>query len=123
MPVLDFQIIMSVIGAFIAIGTAWITIKKIMNYNKSDKKAQSNEILRQAREEMDLKSKEMELRVQAVEDRMANLEKNVEKDIDYIKQAYTNEIKMLGEKIENLRDELRGNHANLLGLITKLIER
>jgi hypothetical protein len=37
-------------------------------------------------------------------------------------ELYNAEIKVLGEKIENLRIDLQAQHANLVGLLTRLVD-
>lgn len=123
MPNIDFQLILYIAGGIVTLGGAYLTIKKIINSNKSEKKAQYNEVLKAAREEFELKEQKLLLKIQFVEERIDNLEKDVTKDINHLKESYSNEIKSLGEKIENLREELRVQHSNLLNLISKLIEK
>lgn len=119
----DFQWILYLAGAIVTLGTAYLTIKKVINANKSEKKAQANEILKCAREEIGSIEQKLLTKIQIVEDRIEILEKDVNKDITHLKESYSNEIKSLGEKIENLREELRVQHANLLNLIMKLVEK
>ena len=49
------------------------------------------------------------------------LEDSFQKDVSHIRETYNSEIRNLGHKIEELREEVRGQHSQLVTLLTKLV--
>ena len=47
---------------------------------------------------------------------------NVSRDLGHLREVYNAEIKVLGEKIENLRQDISQQHQALVGLLTKLVD-
>jgi polyhydroxyalkanoate synthesis regulator phasin len=118
---IDYTTLLEIAGAVTTLGGAWITIRKITKDAQKAKKEHVAEILHAAKEADHEMRAELEIRIQKLESKLGNLEVSVEKDLSHLKEAYTSEIKNLGEKIEDLRNELRQQHAGLLDLLTKLV--
>lgn len=108
-------------GVLITLGSLYLTVRKIQKDGEKSKKEQAAEILQSAKEELALKEKDMNAKIEAAETRIDNLEKSVEKDLKHLKETYTGEIHNLASKIEDLRQQLTDQHASLLNLLTKLI--
>jgi hypothetical protein len=119
---LDYQNIMPIAFAITTFGGAWLTIRKIAKDAAKSKKEQAAEILHAAKEEDSLMRAKLEARIESVKAELANLQLNVNKDLSFLKESHSNEIKNLGVRIESLRDELRLQHSQLLSLLTKLID-
>lgn len=49
--------------------------------------------------------------------------KDIETELTYIKKHYSDELKILAEKIDTLRDELRSQNASLANLLSKIISK
>lgn len=123
MDALDYQLILPLAGLVTAVGTAIYTVQKVTKNFKSDKKEFKAEIIQEALE-ADAKIKvELEGKVNALKAELENLRVHVEKDLDHIRETYSGEIRNLGNKIEDLRSELREQHGNLVQLLTKMIDR
>lgn len=117
----DYTTLLELAGAITAFGTAWITVRKIVKDSHKAKKENAAEILQAAKEADQEMKLELESKIQALDLKLRSLEVSVDKDLSHLKEAYTSEIKNLGEKIEDLRNELRQQHAGLLDLLTKLV--
>lgn len=112
------------IGEFLStIGGAWLFIRKIAKDNKVARKEQAADILQSAKEEDKLLKAKLEARIDSLETELKNLESNVAKDLAHTKEAYTAEIKNLGEKIEQIRTQLNDQHSQLLAFLTRLVEK
>lgn len=99
-----------------------ISWQKIARTSKRSKELQAAKILQEAKEADVLLKTQLEARIEKLESKVENLEENINKDMAHLKETYTAEIKVLGEKIEQLRDELRNQHSQMVTLLSKLIE-
>lgn len=118
--------------AITTLGGAWLTIKKIARDAAKTKKEQAAEVLHAAKEadaeirlkldaKIDNKIQALDNKIHALDAKVKNLEANVEKDLEHLRETYNGEIRNLGQKIEELRSELRSQHGQLVALLTKMI--
>lgn len=121
MDAISMSTVMYAAGLVSAVGGAIVTIQRINKNFKREKDLEAARIIHTAKEEDSLLRAKMEQKIDALKWDLKNLEASVNKDLEHIKESHSNEIKALGEKIDNLRDDLRGQHGNLLTLITKLV--
>lgn len=119
----DFQLIMPLAAAITAVGGAWLTIRKVAKDAASSRKEQEKDFLRQAKEEDLLVKTKLDARIDALKTELRNLESNVNKDMDHLKDTYNGEIRNLGQKIEELRSELKNQHGQLVQLLTEMIKK
>lgn len=119
----DMQTLLPVAGTITVVGTAWLTIRKIAKDAAKAKKEQAAEILHTAKEEDSLLKAKLEARIEAVKAQLSNLELNVNKDMSHLKETYSGEIRNLGQKIEDLRSELKNQHGQLVGLLTEMVKK
>ena len=99
------------------------TVRKVSKDARTARQEQANEILKVAREEDEFLKGAMEAKLEAVKSQLANLELNVNKDLEHLKETYSGEIRNLGQKIEDLRSELKNQHGQLVGLLTEMIKK
>lgn len=119
----DYTTMISVAATISALGGAWLTIRKIARDAHKSKKEHAEEILSAAKElDLELKLK-TDAKIQALDSQLKNLEANVKKDLEHLKETHTNEIKNLGEKIEALRDQLNSQHAQMIAFLSKLVDK
>lgn len=118
---ISWEMLLSASVAVTTIGGAWLTIRKIQKDSKEKDALAKAEILQAAKEELAMKEIALDSKIKEVEQRVENLEKNVEKDLAHIRETYNGEIRNLGQKIEDLRSELRNQHGQLVDLLTKMI--
>lgn len=119
---ITWEMILALSGAVTVIGGAWLTVRKIAKDAELQKKEQSAAILQSAKEEIALKEKDLTAKLQALDTRIETLETSVEKDLQHLRETYNSEIRNLGQKIEDLRSELRNQHTSMVALLTKMID-
>lgn len=110
------------VGALIAIGTLVLTVQKILKNVKKAKEEERAKILQEAKEQVASVKIELEAKIDGLEEKLKNVETSVGKDLSHLKDLHESEIKVLGEKIESLRDELKTQHVQLMTILTKLID-
>lgn len=120
---LDNSFIMAISGTVTTVGGAWLVLQKIFRSIKKARQEQSAKILQEAKEEVSRSKNRLEEKIRSLESDLGNLRDSVQKDIQHIKETHSAEIKNLGDKIEQLRDDLREQHAQILGLLGKMIEK
>lgn len=118
----DIELILSGAGAITAIGGAIFTIQKVFKNFRADKAEFKAEIIQEAKEDGAKAKLELEAKINALQVQLTTLKESVEKDLEHIRETYNGEIRNLGQKIEDLRVELRDQHGNLVQLLTKLID-
>ena len=119
----NYNVILDFVGAISAIGGAWYTILKILREIRKSKKADYDRILDQAKEHNAATKAKLETRIELLEADFHNLEESMAKDFAHIKETQANELRNLGEKIENLREEIKTAHTSLINLLTKLVDK
>ena len=119
---ITWEAILAVAGAITVIGGSWLTVRKIQQGADASKKALSEEILKAAREELAVKEKDLQARLNQLDTRIETLETSVDKDLQHLRETYNGEIRNLGQKIEDLRSELRNQHTQMVSLLTKMID-
>ena len=110
------------LGGLIALATLVLTMQKISKNFKKDRDEHAAKILQAAKEEDSLIKAKLEARIEKVGAELKNLELNVNKDINHLRETYNGEIKNLGNKIEDLRSELKNQHGQLVQLLSEMIK-
>jgi CII-binding regulator of phage lambda lysogenization HflD len=110
------------LGSIVVLSGLIYTWQKIAREARKSRKEDSAAILQQAKEEDALMKSKLEARIEKIDLQLASLELNVNKDITHLKDTYNSEIRNLGKKIEDLRDEVRATHGQLVQLLTTLID-
>jgi hypothetical protein len=118
-----YQLLIPFAGFVTAIGTAIYTVQKVSKNFKTDKKEFKAEILQEAKEEDAKHRLDLETRLNTLQVDLNNLRDNIDKDILHVRETYNGEIRNLGQKIEDLRSELRNQHGQLVQLLTKMIDK
>lgn len=119
----EMQTLFPVAATITTLGGAWLTIRKIAKDAAKAKKEQAAEILHAAKEEDELLKAKLDAKINAIRQELENLEENVSKDMNHLKETYNGEIKNLGQKIEDLRSELKNQHGQLVQLLTEMIKK
>lgn len=120
-------------GAISAIGGAWMTVRKVTRDLKKERELEVASILQEAKEaDSKMKSNweasrsvflgQIDAKLLALETRLDTLEQSVAKDFAHVRETYNGEIRNLGDKIEDLRTELRSQHGQLVTLLGKMID-
>jgi ABC-type phosphate transport system auxiliary subunit len=114
---------MTAAGSIITIGTIVTIGQKIVKNLRKSREERDAKILQSSKEEINSAKLKLESHIKEVEAKLETLKVTVEKDLEHIKDMNNAEIKALGEKIQELRDELKEGHTNLLNLLSDLIKR
>jgi hypothetical protein len=123
MDLTAYNAILPVTGAISVFCGAWYSVLKILRELHKAKKIETDKIIEECKElDLILKSK-LESKINLLEAQLHNLEFNVSKDLSNIKDTHALELKNLGDKIEALRNDLQNQHAGVLQLLTRLVDR
>ncbi len=121
--IINSDTILAATAVLTTVGGAWATVRKsITSFNKR-RAIYRQSILDQAKQEMNLVKQGLEAKIKEVEIELENQKEAVSKDIGHMKFTYNSEIKMLGQRIEELRQDLLSQHSSLVSLLTKLVDK
>ena len=109
-------------GVITAVGGIYTAIKSWIKHSQAKKEVYKQDILKQVRGETDKIKEEFEDKLQKIEIELENQKQNIYKDIGYLKESHSIEIRNLTEKIEELREDLKIQHVGILNLLTKLVD-
>src|ERR1700686_3566149 len=119
MEYFNLNTIVSLTGAITAVCGSILAFQRLSKGAKKDREHEAQKILEQAREEdLVIKSK-LESQIDTLNAKIENLELNTEKDLQHIKEIYASDIKSLGEKVDQVREQLNDQHAGVLSLLSK----
>jgi chromosome segregation ATPase len=113
---------MTVAGAVVTVGTAVVTVQKILKNFKKAHEERNAQVLQAAKEELSVAKLKLEGRLEALETALEALKENVDKDLAHAKETHATELKNLSEKITQIREDLREQHSQVLQLLTALID-
>ena len=102
---MNYEILGLVLAALVIISGGVATLLKMTNSMRKEREEENKKVLNESKEYNDQKYKVLEQ------------ERKHQKDIQEGK------IAELSEKIEQLREEMRRHHSQLVELLTKMIER
>lgn len=117
------QALGSLSGFIIAVGGAWLTVRKIIKDYRKEREHEAAKVIQEAKEADALLKAKLETEISKIKSELRNLEANVNKDMNHLRETYNSEIRNLGLKIEDLRAELRNNTSQIVNLLTKMIDR
>jgi hypothetical protein len=109
-------------GGVTALGGLYASIKHIIHKSKRKKEEYRQSILDQAKKEAELVKMELEAKIKALEEEFKVQKLNISKDLIHLKENYSTEIRTLGDKINDMKDQLNQQHSQLVALITHLID-
>lgn len=110
-------------GAVTAVGGVYAFIRHISHKRKRAEEKYKEDILDQARSEMKKIEESLEIKIKILEIELESQKLNVSKDFSHFKETHNAEVRVLGEKIENLRQDISQQHQALVGLLTKLVNQ
>lgn len=113
----------AIAGALTVFLTLYMKIRKIIKEHEKNKKEMLAGVLQDAKDMDDTLKAKLESRIEAMKAELKNLELNVNKDMVFLKESYKSDIKVLGDKIEDLRTQLNDQHSQLLTALTNLINK
>lgn len=104
-----------------AIGSILLTFQKVKKEFNSDIERRIEAVKLGAEDDLKAEMRLMSAKLEILQKDMASMEAGFQKDIAHIKDTYNSEIKNLGDKVEHLREEVRLQHTQILGLLTKML--
>jgi hypothetical protein len=115
------NMILASAGTITTLAGAAYAVLKVLRELKKVKKAETDRLIEECKELDSILRGKLEVRINILETQLHGLEASVNKDISNLKENHTLELKNLSDRIENLRDDLRGQHSQILNLLTKLV--
>jgi predicted RNase H-like nuclease (RuvC/YqgF family) len=108
-------------GAATAIGSTWAAIKHIQYNKKFKKEKERQEILSKASEEMAKIEVKLNVRINQLEIELEAQKLSVSTEFVHVKDTYNSEIRVLGQRIQELRQDLADQHSSMIQLLTRLV--
>ena len=108
-------------GAVTAFGGLYAGFRHVVTGSKRKKEEYRQGIINQANEEMAKIKSGLEDKIKVLEVELASQRASVARDFSHLREVYNAEIKVLGEKIDNLRSDLQDQHSSMVNLLTKLV--
>ena len=121
---IDPNVALEALAAIVtAVGGLYGATRHVLARSKKKREEHRTEVLAMAKSELILVKQDLEGKIRKLELELTTQKISISKDFDHFTEIYNNEIKVLGEKIENLREDLSQQHQALVGLLTKLVDR
>jgi len=108
-------------AAITALGGGYTLIRSLWSRHKANKGAYRQEILKEAKEEAEKFKSGLEAKIKDLEVEFKARQDDLEKDLINTKTIYNSEIKLLGQRIQELRQDIQVQHTSLVNLLTKLV--
>jgi hypothetical protein len=110
--ILNLPSIVEISAGISVISGAYLKIRKIIKHRKEQKDLERAAILQEAKEIAQKYKHELEAKIELLQ-----------KDLEHVKESYTSEVKFIGSRIEELRDEVRTQLSQIVILVSKLIDK
>jgi chromosome segregation ATPase len=121
---IDILTVLEASGGIISgAGSLWVGWRHIRYSAQAKKDRERQDILDKANEELGRVKRELESKIGSLKQEFENHKSNLVKDLDFMRSTYNAEIKVLGEKIESLREDLGQQHSQMVALLTKLVNK
>jgi hypothetical protein len=108
-------------GVVTVLGSVWQLYRHISFKQTLKKDRERGAILAEAKAELSRVENDLNEKIKVLEIELAVQKDNVSKDLSHLKEVYNAEIKVLGEKIDLLRQDLQSQHSSMVALLTKLV--
>lgn len=119
---MDNSSLMAWAGSIVTIITGIAAVQKVLKNLEKSRSEHNALILQAAKEEISTIRRKLEIRILSLEGDLDSLRDSVNKDLAHVKETHGNELENVGEKIQEIRQELRDQHSQILQLLTALIE-
>lgn len=121
--VINITALMGTAAAITALGGAWLTIRKVIRDLEKQRSHRDATILQAAKEADALMKSKLDNKIHDLESQLKIFKEGNDKDLTHLKETYNGEIKFLGQKIEELRSEVRNQHGQLVQLLSKMLDK
>ena len=102
---MDYQVVGVVLGALFFIAGGLATLYRFINQLRKEREEENQRVLDSAKEYCDNKTQALEA------------------ELLHQRDMHEGKIAELSQKIEELREEMRRHHTQLVDLLTKMVER
>ena len=102
---MNYEILGLVLAALFTISAGIATLYRMINSLKEERDRENNKILKEAKNYTDVRFY------------------GLEQELSHQKDMHEGKIAELSEKIEQLREEMRRHHGQLVELLTKMIDK
>lgn len=102
---MNYEMLGLVLSALIMILGGIATLYKMSSSMRKERDEENRKVLRESKEYTDSKYKILE------------------QELKYHKEIHEGKVSELSEKIEQLREEMRRHHGQLVNLLTKMVEK
>jgi hypothetical protein len=120
---LNISTLFSITAIITAICGAWLSIRRVAKDAEKQRKIHAAEILQDAKEADAVLKARFDNKFNELESEIKVVKEGVDKDISHLKETHNGEIRFLGQKIEELRSEVRNQHSQLVQLLSKMIDK
>lgn len=118
---MDQTLIAPVVIALSTLVGLYLSVAKIKAGFKKELEEETAKAIEYARDSAKNDIALLKTQIDGISKEINRLEDSFQKDVTHIRETYNNEIRNLGHKIEELREEVRGQHSQLVTLLTKLV--
>lgn len=119
---LNLDALLQLAASIATIAGAVLAVQRVnKNFDKS-RSERDAKILQDAKEAASKVKTELDNEIKSLQKEFESHKREVEKDLEHLREVNEGEIKNLGQKIEELRSELRSQHGQLVGLLGKMID-
>lgn len=101
---MNYEILGLVLAALFMISGGIATLYKMINSLREERDRENEKVLKEAKEYTDVKCR------------------SLEQELEHQKDMHEGKIAELSEKIEQLREEMRRHHSQLVELLTRMID-
>jgi len=101
---MNYEVLGIVVAALIMIGGGVGTLYRMMNSIRKEREEENQKVLKEAKDYTDSKCQ------------------SLEQELSHQKDMQEGKVTELSEKIEQLREEMRRHHGQLVDLLTKMIQ-
>lgn len=111
-----------VLGAITAVGGIYSACKRISANRKKKQEKYKQNILNEVKEEVKKVKEALEVKINKLEIELESQKDNFSKDLGYLKEAHSSEMKVVAMRIAELKQDLNNRHDILVNLLTRLID-
>lgn len=112
----------SLIAALSVLLGIWVAVGKIKKGFKEEIMSDAELAIQKAHTMAKGDLEKFQGQINLLTERLSNMDEKFQKDVAHIRETYNNEIKNLGTKIEDLREEMRHQHTQLIDLLTQMVK-
>lgn len=111
----------SVISALAILGGLAVTLSKLKKSFKDEVSSETELAIEKAHKLAKGDLVQFQANLEKLEFKIDAMHTQFDSEIEHIKSTYNSEIRHLGEKLEELRSEVRHHHSQIIELLSKIL--